>query len=370
MPWRRFGAPESQRGLNCSFLTAAGANTVMNPITNIKSQNKLNEDELKLGISGDSSKSWHQKYKDSAWIYIGGLPYELTEGDIITVFSQYGEVVNINLMRHGSSGKSRGFCFLCYQDQRSTILAVDNLNGINLLRRMIRVDHVEQYKLPKYKESADTETKRLWEEGCAPKPLCMTHQRRKISDKEQSMNKKKEKVVSLKEITELNDLMCTIEADRREKKMERKRAKADKKKLNKIIKDEKHALEADWKEQAKLLDKSVEYGEIYEYNKHFNFNFGKKNESVEGPSHNPRPDFEQADWRDIEIWKNTMFQKDIGSTKKHSTSPYFWSSLLIITRSSAGDRICCPSIILFRLHTCFGHFVLLGHSGTAVTKTS
>ncbi|ETN77764.1 hypothetical protein NECAME_10827 [Necator americanus] len=60
----------------------------MNPITNIKSQNKLNEDELKLGISGDSSKSWHQKYKDSAWIYIGGLPYELTEGDIITVFSQ------------------------------------------------------------------------------------------------------------------------------------------------------------------------------------------------------------------------------------------------------------------------------------------
>ncbi|KAK6050529.1 hypothetical protein COOONC_11967 [Cooperia oncophora] len=71
-------------------------------------------------------------------------------------------------------GKSRGFCFLCYQDQRSTVLAVDNFNGITLLKRMIRVDHVEQYKVPKYKENADEETKRLWEEGCAPKPIQIT----------------------------------------------------------------------------------------------------------------------------------------------------------------------------------------------------
>lgn len=26
-------------------------------------------------------------------------------------------------------------------------------------------------KVPKYKEDADEETKRLWEEGCAPKPI-------------------------------------------------------------------------------------------------------------------------------------------------------------------------------------------------------
>lgn len=29
----------------------------------------------------------------------GGLDYELTEGDIISVFSQYGEPVDINLKR-------------------------------------------------------------------------------------------------------------------------------------------------------------------------------------------------------------------------------------------------------------------------------
>ena len=45
---------------------------------------------------------------------------------------RYGELVNINLVRDGKTGKSRGFCFLCYEDQRSTVLAVDNLNGIKV----------------------------------------------------------------------------------------------------------------------------------------------------------------------------------------------------------------------------------------------
>ena len=32
-------------------------------------------------------------------------------------------------MRDRKTGESRGFCFLAYVDQRSTDLAVDNLNG-------------------------------------------------------------------------------------------------------------------------------------------------------------------------------------------------------------------------------------------------
>jgi RNA recognition motif-containing protein len=40
--------------------------------------------------------------------------------------------VDINLVRDKSSGKFKGYGFLCYEDQRSTILAVDNLNGIKV----------------------------------------------------------------------------------------------------------------------------------------------------------------------------------------------------------------------------------------------
>lgn len=37
---------------------------------------------------------------------------------------RYGEVVDVNLVRDKATGKSKGFAFLAYEDQRSTILAV------------------------------------------------------------------------------------------------------------------------------------------------------------------------------------------------------------------------------------------------------
>ncbi len=92
--------------------------------------------------------SWHYEYRDSAYVFIGGLNYRMNEGDIVIVFSQYGEVVDCRLVRDKKTGKSKGFAFLAYEDQKSTVLAVDNLNGIELCGRNILVDHVRQYKIP------------------------------------------------------------------------------------------------------------------------------------------------------------------------------------------------------------------------------
>ena len=51
----------------------------------VKEINRINLKELELGASG---ASWHDEYKDSAYIFVGGLHYDLTEGDVITIFSQ------------------------------------------------------------------------------------------------------------------------------------------------------------------------------------------------------------------------------------------------------------------------------------------
>ena len=40
--------------------------------------------------------------------------------------------MNINLVKDKKTGNSKGFCFLAFEDQRSTVLAVDNLNGIKV----------------------------------------------------------------------------------------------------------------------------------------------------------------------------------------------------------------------------------------------
>lgn len=49
--------------------------------------------------------------------------------------------------RDKETGKPKGFAFLMYEDQRSTVLAVDNLNGATVLERVLRVDHVANYKV-------------------------------------------------------------------------------------------------------------------------------------------------------------------------------------------------------------------------------
>jgi RNA-binding motif X-linked protein 2 len=110
----------------------------------IRQVERLNQAELEKCVP--SNASWHTDYRDTAYIYIGGLPFELSEGDILTIFSQYGNPVHINLVRDKDTGKSRGFCFLKYEDQRSCDLAVDNLSGAGVMGRVISVDHTRYKK--------------------------------------------------------------------------------------------------------------------------------------------------------------------------------------------------------------------------------
>lgn len=141
----------------------------MNPLTQVKRIQHINSKEADLGISDDAS--WHAKYKDSAYVYVGGIPFDLTEGDLLAVFAQCGEIVDVNLVRDKGTGKPRGFAFVAYEDQRSTILAVDNLNGAQILGRTIRVDHVTKYKK---KEEEDEETRQRMREE---RGVCRAFQR-------------------------------------------------------------------------------------------------------------------------------------------------------------------------------------------------
>ncbi|KAG6551456.1 hypothetical protein Mapa_006879 [Marchantia paleacea] len=130
----------------------------MNPLTQVKNTQKITAREAAAGISEQGS--WHERYKDSAYIYIGGLPFDLTEGDLLAVFAQYGEIVDVNLVRDKGTGKSKGFAFVAYENQKSTILAVDNLNGARVIGRTIRVDHVVNYKKKKEEDEEEEQRKR------------------------------------------------------------------------------------------------------------------------------------------------------------------------------------------------------------------
>lgn len=116
----------------------------MNKVESIR---KLNAREIELGIAGTTA-SWHQQYVHSPVVYIGGLQSNITSLKLVQVFEQYGVVNHVHLKRDEKTGNVRGFAFLAYDDARSTVLAVDNLNGFNLDGRLLSVDHVQDYKYP------------------------------------------------------------------------------------------------------------------------------------------------------------------------------------------------------------------------------
>jgi RNA-binding motif X-linked protein 2 len=124
----------------------------MNSIRQTQALNKL-----ELANAVPPSASWHADYRDTAYIYVGGLPFDVSEGDIVAIFSQYGNPTHVNLVRDKETGKSKGFAFLKYEDQRSCDLAVDNLGGAEVLGRVLRVDHTRYKK----REGEDEEVYRV-----------------------------------------------------------------------------------------------------------------------------------------------------------------------------------------------------------------
>lgn len=95
---------------------------------------KINAAELARG--SQDRASWHDDYKNSQYIYVGSLPYDVSEEDLKTVFSQYGLVTKVNLVRDIETQKSKGFAFLAYANPKGAILAVDNFDGIEVTKQV------------------------------------------------------------------------------------------------------------------------------------------------------------------------------------------------------------------------------------------
>ena len=110
----------------------------------IQKIHSLNSLELSRNLVG---ASWHSDHSDSAWVYFR-VSLMLTEGDLLCLLEQYGTIIDLELVRD-PEGQSRGFGFACYRDQRSTVLAVDNLTGFEIDSFKILVDHARYtYKDP------------------------------------------------------------------------------------------------------------------------------------------------------------------------------------------------------------------------------
>mgnify|MGYP001556578645 CR=1 FL=1 len=63
-------------------------------------------------------------------LFLGNLPYDTTDSELQNLFSQYGDVVNINLIKDQYSGKSKGFAFVEMATRAEGQKAMETLNNM------------------------------------------------------------------------------------------------------------------------------------------------------------------------------------------------------------------------------------------------
>ncbi len=76
-------------------------------------------------------------------LYVGGLPYSVTEAQLEEVFSAHGTVESARVITDRMSGRSRGFGFVELSTQEEAEEAMQKLNGTELEGRTLTVNEAK-----------------------------------------------------------------------------------------------------------------------------------------------------------------------------------------------------------------------------------
>ncbi|HUG43629.1 MAG TPA: RNA-binding protein [Acidobacteriota bacterium] len=91
-------------------------------------------------------------------LYVGGLPYSVSEGQLEELFSQHGTVESARVITDRMTGRSRGFGFVEMSSQEEAEKAIGELNGTQLEGRTLTVNEAK----PKSDSGAGRKVRDRW----------------------------------------------------------------------------------------------------------------------------------------------------------------------------------------------------------------
>ena len=77
-------------------------------------------------------------------LYVGGLPYQTTEEDLLDLFGQVGQVTQASVITDRETGRSKGFGFVEMSNDQEAQAAIAQLNGTVLGERTITVNEARE----------------------------------------------------------------------------------------------------------------------------------------------------------------------------------------------------------------------------------
>nr|ABK96349.1 unknown [Populus trichocarpa x Populus deltoides] len=75
--------------------------------------------------------------------FVGGLAWATTDQVLQEAFSQYGEIIDSKIINDRETGRSRGFGFVTFGNEKAMRDAIDGMNGQDLDGRNITVNEAQ-----------------------------------------------------------------------------------------------------------------------------------------------------------------------------------------------------------------------------------
>jgi len=72
-------------------------------------------------------------------IYVGNLPYRVSEDELKQFFAAAGNVVSVRVITDAGSGRGKGFGFVEMETEAQARKAIEQLNGADFQGRALRV---------------------------------------------------------------------------------------------------------------------------------------------------------------------------------------------------------------------------------------
>jgi len=73
-------------------------------------------------------------------IYIGNMPFSVTDSDLNAMFAKHGAVTSVNIITDKFSNRPRGFAFVEMETEEAAQKAIAELNGTQLEGRALVVN--------------------------------------------------------------------------------------------------------------------------------------------------------------------------------------------------------------------------------------
>ncbi|PLK43368.1 MULTISPECIES: RNA-binding protein [unclassified Emticicia] len=82
-------------------------------------------------------------------IFVGSIPFKLKEKELRALFEKYGEVTSVKIVKDKATRQNKGFGFVDMPDEDAVRNAIHELNGTELMGRVIEVGLSAKKEVPK-----------------------------------------------------------------------------------------------------------------------------------------------------------------------------------------------------------------------------